>query len=395
MSLKKAMQAMLLLAIGFLAGLWRGSETAPTAPSETVAPSGFLSENEVEELVNLGYVDRSPVKADPTRQGVTFHARDKTSPGLTLITHHKPCIAHLVNMQGESIRSWASENCAYWTRAVILASGDVLVVEGKGFLSRFDWGGQLLWRKKLNSHHDVEPRSADTFALLTTGQRHIEGEGPPIVDNFISIVSADGEILSSLSVYEVLTKDPSGLPLILNRNRDIFHSNSIEWMKWPHLARKNPIYGLNNVLVSVRNQNMLAIINWAEHEVVWQWGPGTLRHQHEASVLKNGNILVFDNRPRRGVSRILEVNPLTNEIVWEYSGDDPAEFFSKSRGTVQALPNDNLLIAVSNIGRVIEITHEGELVWEYWNPVLLEGRRVPVRAERYSSNFIDGLHADE
>ena len=95
-----------------------------------------------------------------------------------------------------------------------------------------------------------------------------------------------------------------------------------------------------------------------------------LEHQHHPSVLPNGNILIFDNGHRRKFSRILELDPRSEEIVWQYQADPPEGFYSESRGAAQALPNGNVLITDSDHGRAFEITRSGEVVWEFWNPDL-------------------------
>jgi len=37
------------------------------------------------------------------------------------------------------------------------------------------------------------------------------------------------------------------------------------------------------------------------------------------------------------------------------------------RGACQRLANGNTLITLSDKGRVLEVTQEGEIVWEFWN----------------------------
>ena len=79
-------------------------------------------------------------------------------------------------------------------------------------------------------------------------------------------------------------------------------------------------------------------------------------------------MLLFDNRrsPEQG-SRIIEVDPATEEIRWQYpSGGTPP--YSRCCGTSQRLPNGNTLITYTGPGRAIEITAEGEVVWEFENP---------------------------
>jgi len=54
------------------------------------------------------------------------------------------------------------------------------------------------------------------------------------------------------------------------------------------------------------------------------------------------------------------------EPVWIYSDGD--NFFSSFISGAERLPNGNTLICSGAPGRVFEVTPEGEIVWEYWNP---------------------------
>ena len=95
---------------------------------------------------------------------------------------------------------------------------------------------------------------------------------------------------------------------------------------------------------------------------------GMWKFQHDPVILENGNILIFDNLGNFGSSRVLEVNPMTQEVVWKY-GDTPAEeFVTVTCGGNQRLPNGNTLITESENGRAFEVTPAGRIVWEYRNP---------------------------
>jgi uncharacterized protein (DUF427 family) len=79
---------------------------------------------------------------------------------------------------------------------------------------------------------------------------------------------------------------------------------------------------------------------------------------------------VFDNYGRwTGTahrSRVLEIDPVSQQITWAYAGE--TEFFSKVVGLAQRLPNGNTLVTVSTEGRALEVTRDGETVWEFRNP---------------------------
>jgi len=67
-------------------------------------------------------------------------------------------------------------------------------------------------------------------------------------------------------------------------------------------------------------------------------------------------------------SRAIELDPLTNEIVWEYKANPPEAFYTRAKGSVQRLSNGNTLIAESDKGRAIEVTPDGNIVWEFICP---------------------------
>ena len=79
-------------------------------------------------------------------------------------------------------------------------------------------------------------------------------------------------------------------------------------------------------------------------------------------------MLVFDNVGHRGMSKVIEFDPLTQEIVWSYEGTPENGFYTRASGAAYRLPNGNTLIVESNSGRAFEVTRDGRIVWEYYNP---------------------------
>jgi outer membrane protein assembly factor BamB len=88
-------------------------------------------------------------------------------------------------------------------------------------------------------------------------------------------------------------------------------------------------------------------------------------------MLPNGRVLLFNNGTEQ--STVLEVDPRTDKIEWQYTAPG---FFSEKRGSNQRLANGNTLITESDRGRVFEVTPEGEVVWEFVNPATTDdGKR--------------------
>ena len=110
-------------------------------------------------------------------------------------------------------------------------------------------------------------------------------------------------------------------------------------------------------------------------------------------MLDNGHILVFDNGVARRSSRVLEMDPVSGKVVWEYPGDRGRPFFTRSRGANQRLPNGNTLITNSDSGIAFEVTAGGDVVWKFQTPHLnKQGHRATIeRMDRYEKSFIDLL----
>jgi outer membrane protein assembly factor BamB len=108
-------------------------------------------------------------------------------------------------------------------------------------------------------------------------------------------------------------------------------------------------------------------------KIIWKLGAPPLSGQHAPYRLPNGNILIFDNGAHRlddsfPFSRVIEVNPGTNEIAWNYQETLEYNFFSPRISNAQRLPNGNTLINEGSFGRFFEVTRDGDVVWEYVNP---------------------------
>ncbi|MGD8340022.1 MAG: thioredoxin, partial [Gammaproteobacteria bacterium] len=74
----------------------------------------------------------------------------------------------------------------------------------------------------------------------------------------------------------------------------------------------------------------------------------------------------------RATSRVVEIDPVTLELVWSYAGPN---FFSTNISGAQRLPNGNTLITEGAGGRLFEVTADGDIVWEYMHGVFSGARR--------------------
>ena len=395
---------------------WRGSSL--DRPEEHASPSPSNTAN-LDALRSLPYTGSTEVE-DKKASGVVFHDPKRSSPGYSLYAVHLLSMAELIDETGKVVKSWKHSTSGHWANAELLPNGDLLVVgadhempppgqelgpypDDARYVLRFNWQGELLWNRKLWSHHDIEP-TADGNLLLMTFQRRLFPELHAkfeIIDDQLTLLKPDGTVIESYSLLDAISRKrgvfllQTAVPLLADGVPaiDVFHSNSIEWMHRRNLVGRHPIYDLGNILVCFRHQDRIAVFNWKRNEVVWSWGRGIVSGPHDAHVLKNGHILLFDNGLGRKYSRLIELDPLTEKVVWEYKADPPTDFFTLSRGSVQRLPNGNTLAAESDRARAFEVTPEGEIVWEFLCPHEVgAGKRATIsRIKRYPVEFIEAI----
>jgi hypothetical protein len=174
------------------------------------------------------------------------------------------------------------------------------------------------------------------------------------------------------------------------RSLDWAHNNSCHVIGENESGQTDGRFKTGNILISYPNLNTVAVIDRDSGQIVWAWGPGELDGQHSPSMLENGHILMFDNGTGRGYSRIIELDPLSNGIVWEYKGSDSASspFFSKYMSGVQLLPSGNFFVCLSEystrnlflrarraffkrilkenlfMARLLEVGRDKEIVWD-------------------------------
>ena len=257
------------------------------------------------------------------------------------------------------------------------------------------WDGEDVWRTELPAHHDLE-RLPDGRIVVLTGSKVVS---KLIKDNELTILSPQGEVLGERSIDEMF--EASGDEVLARQTGsmkgaydDRYHCNSVFWMP-PGMGEHGELYAESNVLVSIRHQDAVVAFDWEAGRAVWAWGRGEVQRPHEASVLPDGRVLMFDNGlAQRGYSRVVEMDPASGEITWEYRAPVPEDFFSEGRGTAQALPNGNVLVGNSNSGEAFEVTREGEVVWRYLATLTdANGARPSLRIQRYEREMVEAILA--
>lgn len=418
---------LLALVLTLLLGAGSACDRAPDRPPEPpAAPAPAIDEDLADQLAALGYAESSDDFADPERSGAVVLDAAAVAPGYSLYTAPFACEARLIDLEGAVVHRWRDDpgddarqgECVKWGQADLLPDGGLLVpVNARPpagrrtgtHLLRLDWDGAVVWAVPMRAHHDAEQAPDGTVRALSKRNRrdHPFPESDAIIDNTVVVLSADGEIQREISLYDVLRENDLGFELVSRPPFsqggpiDLLHANSVETLPDLGLADRHPLYAPGNLLVSVRHQDLAMIFDPGTGDgpgkLLWAFGRGELEHPHDARMLDDGHVLVFDNGVARKWSRVVEIDPLTSRIVWSYGDPVDRFFYSEGRGSAQKLPNGNLLVANSNEGEAFEVTHEGDLVWRFYHPDLDEAghRQVIVRMVRYPPERIEPLLARE
>ncbi len=278
-----------------------------------------------------------------------------------------------------------------------------------------DWSGKTLWEwghqapgGNARQHHDWVRLEDGGTLLLANQNRSIPGGAKPVLDDVIYDIGPDGRLRWTWKAGDHLNEfgfTPAQLALVLHaENPDYLHFNDMQRLGPNHWYRNgDKRFAPDNIIVDSREANFIAIIDPHTGKVVWRLGPNLPPRgrkdptapfpvnqfvgQHDAHLIAEGlsgagNVLVFDNQGEAGYpahplqvaggSRILEINPITQQVVWSYTGQNsggaPWSFYSSFISSVDRLPNGNTLIDEGMNGRFFQITPSGEIVWEYVSP---------------------------
>jgi len=320
----------------------------------------------------------------PCSPWVPYYAPEKCYNGYTLFTPMMGSVTWLMDMEGRPVHCW-DMSAPPGGYGKLLPGGNLLYAAkdinspvawggaSGGNIMEVDWDGNRLWEYgDAYQHHDFcRMENGNTMILglyrlpveilpkIRGGMPGTERDGLMWSDYFKE-VTPGGEVVWEWYAHEHLDPEIDVLGPMTPR------------AEWTH-ANSCFVMPNGDILTTLHHLDTIDIIDKETGDIKWRWGAGELSLPHDPTLLENGNILVFDNGSRRQArqpdySRVVEVNPESGEIVWQYLGEPPHSFFSYFISGAQRLPNGNTLICEGAWGRFFEVTVDREVVWEYINP---------------------------
>ena len=348
--------------------------------------------------------------------GLTWHQSGLSTPGYTLVTPHGDTHTYLIDIEGRVVHRWKF-NHVYPGYGRLLSNGNLLMTGSSvdlplppkdeptkppppfevhvtrlgGYhttLLEMNWEGEIVWEyENKTQHHDFfrlangNTMVPEWVELPEELHRKVRGgykmprERLPrlLGDDLVEIDKAGNEV-RRIHTWELL--DPV---------KDPIYPTTRRW-EWTHLNGID-VNDDGDIIFSARNADRLAIIDHESGKIRWKF---TQTHgQHNPTFLPNGHIMVFDNG--YASSRVLEIDPGSDEIVWQFSGRPVHQFYSGHISGASLLSSGNVLVCEGTSGRLFEVNRNHQVVWEWINPFLNNNKRgdptVSVyRAHRYGED---------
>jgi hypothetical protein len=373
-----------------------------------------------------------PVYIYPARYegtGLVVCDLQNVAEGVTLIGDYWPkndqwfIGLRLVDIEGKILHEWHIEPQKLWEKspysdnlglgdenhktyiqgAILLPGGNVVFNIDYVGLIRLNKESEVVWKLPYRTHHSVF--LDDSNSLWVSGRKwryeastRFPNLVPPFAEDTILKVSLNGEIEREISILEAIYKsDHKGLLFVgdTTNSGDVTHLNDVEVLS-ESLAGAFKQFSAGDIMVSLRNINTVMIIDGKTELIKWSITYPFIR-QHDPDFTDRGYITVFDNQDDTthdgsifGGSRILQIDPSTNEVTTVYPKKKDKSFYTRTSGKHQWLPNGNLLLVECEAARVIEINPKGEIIWSYLGS-RVDGKNVPEMpdAVRYSAQMAD------
>lgn len=264
---------------------------------------------------------------------------------------------------------------------------------------------EILWEKNGNYHHQLN-LTPDGKSILAISSDIQEEKGEIVrYDHFVNF-DLDGEVLRENSI-RVMADDLLDHKVsqvfqgpFQNSTRERSHFNSIY-----EIGEVKP----NTAYPGIKKGNFIAnslflgifILSADFKKILHRFKiPGSVYHLiHDVQVLPNGNILLFNNQRKSSdstypESAMQEIDPVTLNPVYSYSGEKGVPLYSSHCGGVQKLDEEFYLYSHMLNGNYIVSRKTGKIVKSIFEPSITVGRITPVqnlRLVKLSEKFIS-LH---
>lgn len=349
----------------------------------TLTAKGGPTDGGAAELTKRITVDDLPGYL-PSTDVVVEAKEGAVAPGWTLLNlsngrQRVPYIVALLDDKGRYRWYYQYPTTRWGEDTPVIEYKDGVAIGGRDIpMSYVTWRGTIVW-KGPSGHHEMRP-------ALAPGRFYTLDEYTcPSFDNF-------GDQIIEYDLAAQKTTWKWKLCEHYKPPKDVYD--------WSHMNSVSIFPDKKYLLASSRNQNAVFKIDRTTGKLLWVLGFGgsvkdgfdgdftvaaadRFYRQHDATVLPNGHILMFDNGLAnvRGYSRGLELaytydpsGTSKARVVWQYRHEP--DIFAPIWGGAQRLDNGNTLLCFgqrhkSKLSTLVEASSKSKTVWElriakYW-----------------------------
>jgi hypothetical protein len=332
----------------------------------------------------------SPHVFGSRKSGVVFHDRWRSASLYMAVSEDllKPT-CRVIDSRGKIVFDYKQGDCHFFQ------NGSIALFKHNGEIEFFDKNAKKLWSKQVYAKYDFAV-SADEKEIFVFS--YPPGNEP----NHLLILgySDQGNEIFRWDVFahpKEVQKIPSrygdGLPFL----KRYLHQSSIQLLPPNSLEKTHPVFKKGNVLIYSFIDQAMFIIDRETSKIVWTYLvldtarreiPGDpisakqfWRGVHKATFTSKGEIIfsAYLSRPTQEVHRdsrfvpwswnsLSRLNPVNFQSTWQYHADPIGTSFTTSEESAEVLENGHIFVTRPTNGSSFELTPEGRVVWEWYNP---------------------------
>lgn len=330
------------------------------------------------------------------RSGTRIVDADGMQPGLTLLTSwwkeegawvmkarlidREGTVHYEWKLDGEELFADSRRMEPYIHGTHLFPDGDLMLNVEYGGTVRLDACSDIKWQLPERGHHSIERDDEGNFWIPSLSPERRRGSeqypdgypglglvwGEPIMN-----ATEDGKVLDKINVLDVLYENNLQRHFVKTGSYrgDVTHMNDVEPLS-PSMAGEYPLFEAGDLLVSLRNIDLVFVMDPETREVKWSTSD-PFHSQHDPDFVGDGWIGVFDNARdfnggrMLGGSRIVALRPHTGEREVWFPTEKSDRFYTPAGGKWQQLENGNMLLIEARAGRVVEVDSTGRTVWEW------------------------------
>ena len=288
----------------------------------------------------------------------------------------------LINSSDPYIQNVKSENRGYLPLYHPYLDDDGGLVFGwNGPLRKIDAENNLVWQNdKYRFHHSIEAdHNGNIWVPISlysnveselTGNLICEYDPYGFCEDGLALVSSEGRVLNVISLIDVFkNNDLDGFFKCEPYCGDPFHLNDIE-----PVLEDGKFWQKGDLFLSLRSHSIILLFRPSTGEIVHAL-IGKTNDQHDVDILSDKEISIYDNNRIRKYD-----NSLSSEnrvLIYDFEQKKYSEYLKSSISSqnisspIQSLhtilPNKDLFIEETMMGRLLYFNSDGELIWTYKN----------------------------